>query len=144
MLVAARQQRLISLDALRGLAALVVVFAHCYETLPEGQRWITDHSSPWDKVTRPFHNGQAAVALFFVLSGYVLALPFLQGQVMEYRTYVLRRICRIYLPFVAATGLAALLAGFAVHGEVAGASQDFNALLAEFHVDAATPSGIRC
>lgn len=49
-----------------------------------------------------FTNGRAAVIVFFVLSGFVLALPYADGRAPGYSAFVLRRICRIYLPFAAA------------------------------------------
>ena len=54
-------------------------------------------------------DGEAAVILFFVLSGYVLALPFIAGTQLTYGRYLVKRICRIWLPFAAAILLAAAL-----------------------------------
>lgn len=45
--------------------------------------------------------GHAAVIFFFVLSGFVLALPFLKGPV-GYPSFVARRICRIWIPYATA------------------------------------------
>lgn len=99
--------RLPYLDALRGVAALVVFFTHCYAIWPEGQRqelyWI-NHTP-----LRMFINGSAAVTFFFVLSGYVLALPFLAGRAPRWKNFIVRRFCRIYLPFSATILFAWLL-----------------------------------
>jgi peptidoglycan/LPS O-acetylase OafA/YrhL len=43
---------------------------------------------------------------FFILSGFVLSLPFLSGHPQSYCTFVTRRFCRIYLPYVAALFIA--------------------------------------
>ena len=43
---------------------------------------------------------------FFVLSGFVLTLPFLGENRPLYSVYALRRICRIYLPYLVSLGLA--------------------------------------
>lgn len=61
---------------------------------------------PWYLV--PVVSGHEAVVLFFVLSGYVLALPLWSGRAQSYKQYVARRIGRIYLPYLAAATLAAV------------------------------------
>lgn len=50
--------------------------------------------------------GSQAVILFFVLSGYVLALPFLTGGAPSYRAFLTRRVLRIYPTYVLAVALA--------------------------------------
>jgi peptidoglycan/LPS O-acetylase OafA/YrhL len=91
------QSRYGELDALRGIAAFAVVIWHfvcATYTIP-------------DKATNSFimslyllTHGRAAVILFFILSGFVLSLPFLKEPRPGYAGFVIRRICRIYLPFV--------------------------------------------
>lgn len=104
--LASRHERFVALDAIRGIASLCVVVWHCYNALTNDMRaqlgWFT--TTP----LRLFLNGDAAVIVFFVLSGYVLSLPYLSGQPPRYWHYCVRRFCRIYLPF-AATILAAAL-----------------------------------
>ncbi len=95
--------RLLSLDALRGLAALSVVVHHFHEAIGAG------HASWWSVL---FGSGKAGVVLFFVLSGYVLSLPSWDGRQGPYGIYLLRRLCRIYLPFAAAAAVS--IAGCAV------------------------------
>jgi peptidoglycan/LPS O-acetylase OafA/YrhL len=52
----------------------------------------------------PLFSGHQSVDLFFVLSGFVLSLPYLRGTPTSYLVYCFRRILRVYLPFaVAAT-----------------------------------------
>jgi peptidoglycan/LPS O-acetylase OafA/YrhL len=93
--------RLRQLDSLRGLAACTVVVCHATNLLPgvhdEPARlwWLSE--SPLSLVRA----GYAAVVFFFILSGYVLALPFLKGPV-SYPAFVVRRICRIWIPYAAA------------------------------------------
>jgi peptidoglycan/LPS O-acetylase OafA/YrhL len=95
--------RLFALDALRGLAAVSVVVHHFHEAFSAGNvRW-------WSVL---FGSGKAAVVLFFVLSGYVLSLPSWEGRQAPYGIYLVRRVCRIYLPFAAAAALS--IAGDAV------------------------------
>ncbi len=50
-----------------------------------------------------------SVILFFVLSGYVLAIPFLKKSWPPYSAYIIKRVCRIYIPFAVAIVCAAIL-----------------------------------
>ena len=97
----ARPERghIVELDSLRGVAALFVVFDHFMRGLVQ--------SSPPHFVASiaylPFlTNGAGAVMMFFVLSGFVLSLPMLSGKSQGYPAYAVRRISRIYLPYLAA------------------------------------------
>jgi peptidoglycan/LPS O-acetylase OafA/YrhL len=123
----APSKRLISLDAVRGIAACIVVLSHCYRTIPEEQRSRIDDFL-WSQPLLPLHNGDAAVFIFFVSSGYVLSLPYLRGTEPGYPCYVIRRVCRIYIPFAAAILFALLLYSLAGRPDAPAASQWFNNL----------------
>lgn len=112
--------RIDSLDSVRGLAALAVVINHCLNVFP-----VFGGYGPWQPVAADpgsvlgwllrspltlAGNGRAAVAIFFVLSGFVLALPWFHGRPPSWRHFVIRRVCRIYLPYAAAVALAMILA----------------------------------
>ncbi len=105
--------RYLELDSLRGLAALTVVVGHLRAV------WQTDTQPTsvalkffLDLVT-PFHT--EAVILFFVLSGFVLSLPAVNGRPQTNFAFVIRRVFRIYVPYLAA--LAVSVAGaFWLHG----------------------------
>ena len=109
--------RLLALDGLRGLAALVVVVHHALLTwqVLADQYFVTDPDSvSWWITFTPLHlawAGTEAVMVFFVLSGLVLALPFLGGGtgLARWRGYYGRRLVRLYVPVVASLALAALL-----------------------------------
>ena len=89
--------RLRRLDALRGIAAFVVVVNHAALAVPEAIR----ESLP--SVSSPFLiSGRFCVMVFFVLSGFVLTLPYVSGKAVSYGSYLVRRICRIYIPFAVA------------------------------------------
>jgi peptidoglycan/LPS O-acetylase OafA/YrhL len=70
--------------------------------------------------------GSEAVILFFILSGFVLSLPFYSNRQIKYGAYAIRRICRIYIPYVVTIGLAVVLREFFYSGKVAGLTNWFN------------------
>jgi peptidoglycan/LPS O-acetylase OafA/YrhL len=88
-------------DSLRGLAALFVVFFHCLllwnAALPW---WLTAAmKTPLSLMVA----GSQAVYLFFVMSGFVLFLPYKRPKgSSQYSIYVTKRVCRIYLPYLPA------------------------------------------
>jgi peptidoglycan/LPS O-acetylase OafA/YrhL len=123
----ARERRLTSLDAVRGLAACVVLISHIYHLIPYDQRTEFENSF-WSRVLLPMYNGEGAVFIFFVLSGYVLSLPFFRGSQLTYGRYVVRRVCRIYIPFVVAVFLALLFYRLAGRPNAPAASWWFNNL----------------
>jgi len=107
--------RLEGLDALRGLAALVVVFSHTLHILPQfGTRpwhgpetWLTatlKHTPLFTLV-----DGHAAVMLFFVLSGLVLGRQMLSPRAPGYVVFAAKRFARLYPPYAAALLLSAAL-----------------------------------
>ncbi|MCI0158190.1 acyltransferase [Leifsonia shinshuensis] len=112
-------RRLSALDGLRGVAALIVVVHHVSLLYPPiaatymgGQTphpgsiswWLT--YSPLKLLTA----GPEAVIVFFVLSGFVLTLPLLNGRPFDWMSYYPRRLVRIGLPVVCSILLAAALA----------------------------------
>lgn len=96
------------IDSLRGLAASSVVLNHlCLaSTIPLLTTLSTGYSySPFFILI----NGRGAVVLFFILSGFVLSLPFLKGRQAQYNVYLTKRIFRIYIPYLASTILVFIL-----------------------------------
>lgn len=66
----------------------------------------------------PVLAGHEAVVLFFLLSGFVLSLSTWKGSTLTYKDYIVRRVCRIYVPYLAALALSVL--GCALFWEPAG------------------------
>jgi peptidoglycan/LPS O-acetylase OafA/YrhL len=113
-------ERLGSLDGLRGVAALVVVFHHLslvsplFADLylsPEYQEPAIGSGTWWLTATplQALLAGQEAVVVFFVLSGLVVALPAVSREGFDWMAYYPRRVVRLYLPAVASVLLAAAL-----------------------------------
>jgi peptidoglycan/LPS O-acetylase OafA/YrhL len=118
---AGRQERLDYLDSLRGIAALLVVLHHLYQTSPFWSDFV--RFSP----LRLLLNGRSSVIFFFVLSGFVLAYGIWRGdQQTHFVQFAARRLARIYLPFLAA-GLVAIFAMvFVSAGPLADTAITFN------------------
>jgi peptidoglycan/LPS O-acetylase OafA/YrhL len=99
--------RIKSLDGLRGVAALIVVFHHILLTVPS-LALAYEFTEPrqahdgLDLLTyTPLHliwDGPAAVVIFFILSGYVLSVPYAAGKTGGWRSYYPQRLLRLYLP----------------------------------------------
>ena len=101
-----------TLDSLRGLACLQVIVSHCLVAIP-ALSWLVyqnhsdvKHNFLFNLVHSPlsfFWSDSAAVKVFFVLSGFVLSLPFFleSGKTPYYPQYFAKRIIRLYLPCLA-------------------------------------------
>src|ERR1700738_3699896 len=101
-------KRIDILDSLRGLAALSVVFHHCLLVFPIFLAAFYHNPNLNNNLVliltySPIHilwAGHEAVILFFVLSGFVLSLPFLNNNTISYHKYIVKRFCRIYIPYI--------------------------------------------
>lgn len=82
------------LDALRGLAAFGVVISHFSLLTP--LEWVKH--TPLSLIS----SGHESVILFFVLSGFVLSIQLTSAAGISYPLYAAKRICRIYVPYLAA------------------------------------------
>ena len=80
----------LGVDAWRGVAALMVVYAHFWAF--SGQDW------PWLRLSF------TGVDLFFVLSGFVFA-PYFSGKALSVRAFAVRRFFRIYPAFLVALAI---------------------------------------
>jgi peptidoglycan/LPS O-acetylase OafA/YrhL len=96
-------RRFFELDSLRGLAALTVVFHHFSRICSPSVVYFIDRTP-----LRILAAGHQAVILFFLLSGFVLTLPYKKNGRLNYGPFLLKRICRIYLPYLGALAFAIL------------------------------------
>jgi len=126
-----------SLTSLRGLAALSVVFLHIIstysffswiESLPSGA--IISFALTRTPLGVIFA-GESAVILFFVLSGLVLAIPFVDGRPPSISSFFIRRACRIYVPYVAASVFALAVRALVVPHTVPGTTDWFRTFWSE-------------
>lgn len=101
--------RIFAFDALRGIAAVLVACHHFRLCFFSGEpRWYL----------RPFFAGTAAVVVFFVLSGYVLSIPYWRSKQLSYGKYLVRRFFRIYIPYAIAILLALVIAAHALYSRL--------------------------
>jgi peptidoglycan/LPS O-acetylase OafA/YrhL len=108
------QRRLNYLDSIRGVAALIVLLHHCW--LASTNFLDGGAAVAFSSITNFIHYnvekllaGRAAVMIFFVLSGFVLAYS-LQKNPMTYAGFAIKRIFRIYPAF-----LFVVLSSYALH-----------------------------
>jgi peptidoglycan/LPS O-acetylase OafA/YrhL len=131
--------RIAALDSVRGIAAFIVVIHHCFLTRAVYSNFFfTQWKTPADSLAswiflftpaRIVWAGYEAVTLFYVLSGLVLALPWVEERPPEYRMYAIRRMCRLYIPYVVGIVLAGVLNIVLLqHAYVNGASQWVNSM----------------
>ena len=107
--------RIEALDSVRGIAAVIVVIHHCFLVQPVYSNFFFSHykTNAGGVISSIFlHSplrivwaGYEAVTLFYVLSGLVLALPWIEGRPVEYRTFAIRRMCRLYIPYAVAIAI---------------------------------------
>jgi len=101
-----RSHRYPELDALRGIAASTVIFHHLLLIWNNAGWYLPLLSTP----LRLFFAGPQAVVLFFVLSGFVLSAAQNSPRRPGYFGYLIKRLCRIYLPYLAALLIACAFA----------------------------------
>lgn len=99
----------LALEGLRGVAALAVVFSHCFYTffpfLQTGESG--DLRYAWEywllnSPLRVFYNGTFAVTVFFVMSGYVLTRKFFEnGDLRSLQDGASKRYFRLGIPVAA-------------------------------------------
>lgn len=88
------KNRIKELDTLRGIACLIVLIAHA----------IPFYDAKWDMGIYShaiFGMGKLAVALFFVMSAYLLTRIYFKSEV-GVGEFVVRRLVRVYIPYAAA------------------------------------------
>jgi peptidoglycan/LPS O-acetylase OafA/YrhL len=115
------------LDSLRGLAALSVVFNHFLNLLPSiaekpKEMWLMKYTP-----LHIFWAGHEAVIFFFILSGFVLSLQFFNKKV-DYRSFFVKRVCRIYLPYITCVIIAIIASQIFYTGYKQGLSAWFNSV----------------
>ena len=92
-------------DGLRFVAILSVVLFHLYGFIEYKDNSFYNSSYNFNFVLNLIKNGNFGVELFFVLSGFILGLPFaryylLNGRIISIKSYFLRRLSRLEPPYI--------------------------------------------
>lgn len=82
--------KLEKLEALRGFAAVYVLFSHLQDV-----EYL--HLGRFEGILK---FGQEAVMVFFILSGFVIHYSFQRSKDQSFRTYFKKRFLRIYIPLI--------------------------------------------
>ncbi|MDA1759689.1 acyltransferase [Bacillus cereus] len=100
------------LDSIRGISSLVVMIGHHLMIFSAFQNYSYEENKPFivyllkeTPARLIFSSGNESVIIFFVLSGFVL-YESIQKTYSSYGSYLLKRICRIYIPYIAAISIA--------------------------------------
>jgi peptidoglycan/LPS O-acetylase OafA/YrhL len=113
---AAAPNKLVPLEGLRGIAAAIVVLYHLVLSYtPKGVGAVPHGHGPFDVIIQfilGFLNGGAAVAVFFVLSGFILSLPFAKDRAL---TKILIAALKRWPRLAALTTIACLFAWALIH-----------------------------
>ncbi|WP_025147180.1 acyltransferase [Bacillus sp. H1a] len=100
------------LDSIRGISSLVVMIGHHLMIFSAFQNYSYEDNKPLvvyllkeTPARLIFSSGNESVIIFFVLSGFVL-YGSIQNNYSSYASYLLKRICRIYIPYLVAISIA--------------------------------------
>jgi peptidoglycan/LPS O-acetylase OafA/YrhL len=85
------------IDGLRFLAILPVVLYHAGK---RGERFYQEPSGAEAAIAQYLPHGSLGVSLFFFISGYIIAYPFLAGRAPSPKHFFLRRITRLEPPYI--------------------------------------------
>src|SRR5580704_5790763 len=93
------------IDGLRFVAISSVLLFHIMGQLHERTGHAIAVQPRYSLLVRLLNNGDRGVLLFFIISGYILARPFLRqyrlgGKRVEIGKYYLRRITRLEPPYI--------------------------------------------
>ena len=90
-----RQQRFKAIDALRGIAALLVVWQHSAESFVNIAE-IARNGSLLADIAKQFDPGRIGIICFFLISGFVIPASFQVTNKQALKHFAIRRIFRLY------------------------------------------------
>ena len=108
-------------DGLRFIAIFSVVFAHINGFFIEKVQDILHRQDSWMPIWRTITDGGGiGVSLFFVISGYILGLPFAKeylgsGKKVVLRSYFIRRLTRLEPPYMLCMIVLFLVSVYVLH-----------------------------
>jgi len=110
------RERIEYLDSLRGIAAMTVVIFHCMISFVifHSANYKSEYANGFIKIItesplKLIWNGKEAVLLFFILSGFVLSISYLNGRARAFDIFLVRRFARIYIPYAVVMAISIIL-----------------------------------
>lgn len=109
------------IDSLRFIAIFSVLLAHLHGELMKRSGRIVPVEPRYAGLSYVLQHGVRGVELFFVISGFILALPFArqwlqEGRVVSLRKYYVRRLTRLEPPYILSYVIAIVMFGVYTHG----------------------------
>src|SRR6476646_2983744 len=102
-----RLPKLVSVDWLRGIAAVIVLIHHSTTFFYRAR---FENLTGWRALlVTILCQGWLGVAMFFVISGFCIHLPHVGMERLQYRAFAIRRFWRLYPPYIFITGISLLL-----------------------------------
>jgi peptidoglycan/LPS O-acetylase OafA/YrhL len=117
------QNRYFELDSLRGIGVILVFSSHI--SLVTVIPLVSAFFSFYSPINMLFH-GTSPVILFFILSGFVLYLPYIKGTESTYGIFIIKRFFRIYIPYLVSIILCILACSLISNGGIKELSSFFN------------------
>jgi peptidoglycan/LPS O-acetylase OafA/YrhL len=109
-------ERIEYLDSLRGIAAMSVVIFHCMISFKifHAANYNSNYENGFvrfasESPLKLLWSGKESVLLFFVLSGFVLSISFLNGRAFSYHIFAVKRFARLYIPYIAIMTVSVIL-----------------------------------
>ena len=136
-IVLQRNERLVELEAVRGIAACVVLVHHCLLGFAPTLHGLVGPTKAWSLFGTPLFalvNGSAAVVVFFVLSGFVLTYRAIESK----DTALLwlgaaKRWPRLAVPIITVNVLAAQIAAMQFYWNIPASSENGSMWLSWFY-----------
>ena len=102
-----QSQRIEIFDGMRGLASVIVMIFHMAVWTVYGysaNEYKIFANSFWRVVTQTplklLWGGNEAVLVFYIIGGFLLARPYLNGRKLDFKPFIIKRWIRLMLPYV--------------------------------------------
>ncbi|MGA9519374.1 MAG: acyltransferase [Trichococcus sp.] len=111
-----QSQRIEIFDGMRGLASLIVMIFHMAVWTVYGysaNEYKIFANTFWRVATQTpvkmIWGGNEAVLVFYIIGGFVLARPYLNGRKLDFKSFIIKRWIRLMLPYVLVIAVTVIL-----------------------------------